>query len=194
MANLKTRALTRDEYYQIIETMKTGFIFHTGQIVRPNIRVATALVLQGNLGLRIGDVIKLRLDDIIHDGGRLRLNIREEKTGKKREFTVLPEIYQYIQSYALKSGIGPNQRLFSITVRAIQKHLKLVADHLGFDRVGTHSLRKFFSLEIYNQNNFNIELVRQLLQHSSVAVTQHYISVQPRQIEEALAKHISIPT
>ena len=34
---------------------------------RPNERVATALVLEGNLGLRISDIIRLRLCDIVND-------------------------------------------------------------------------------------------------------------------------------
>ena len=45
--NKKTAALTTAQYEEIISTMKKGF---TG--CRPNERVATALVLEGNLGLR----------------------------------------------------------------------------------------------------------------------------------------------
>ena len=46
--NYKTNALTTEQYTEIIETMKQGF---TG--FEPNERIATALVLEGNLGLRI---------------------------------------------------------------------------------------------------------------------------------------------
>lgn len=54
--NIKTIALTREQYQAIIQTMKQGF---TG--CRPNERVATALVLEANLGLRISDIIHLRM-------------------------------------------------------------------------------------------------------------------------------------
>ncbi len=50
--NTRTTALTTEQYEEIITTMKTGF---TG--CRPNERVATALVLEGNLGLRISDIL-----------------------------------------------------------------------------------------------------------------------------------------
>lgn len=43
------------------------------------------------------------------------------------------------------------------------------------------------------ENDYNVELVRQLLQHSSVAVTQHYLSVEPKIVEQALQKHIVLP-
>ena len=55
---------------------------------RPNERAATALVLEGNLGLRISDILKLRPCDIVKDGDRYRLEITEQKTGKRRVFTV----------------------------------------------------------------------------------------------------------
>ena len=53
--NKKTTALTTEQYTAIIETMKQGF---TG--CRPNERIATALVVEGNLGLRISDILRLR--------------------------------------------------------------------------------------------------------------------------------------
>ena len=60
--NKKTIALTTEQYKTIIATMKQGF---SGS--RPNERIATALILEANLGLRISDIVKLRLADIVHD-------------------------------------------------------------------------------------------------------------------------------
>ena len=81
--NKKTTALTREQYREIITAMKQG-----GVGFRPNERIATALVLEGNLGIRISDIVRLRLCDIVNDGGRYRLAITEQKTGKQRVFTV----------------------------------------------------------------------------------------------------------
>ena len=44
--NKRTKALTTEQYKEIIQTMKTG-----GCGFRGNERIATALVLEGNLGL-----------------------------------------------------------------------------------------------------------------------------------------------
>lgn len=89
--NKKTAALTTEQYNEIIGTMRRGFAG-----CRPNERIATALVLEGNLGLRISDVLRLRLCDIVRDGDRYRLEIVEQKTGKCRAFTVPLVIQQYI--------------------------------------------------------------------------------------------------
>lgn len=192
--NYKTKALTEEQYFRIIKTIQTGFITSDGHHIRSNGRIATALTLQANLGLRIGDIIDLHLSDIVRDGDRYRLDISEQKTGKSRCFTVPTEIYAYIQSYALECSIKPTQKLFSITERAVQKHLKITCEHLEYTGISTHSFRKYFAISIYNNNGFNVELVRTLLQHSSVEVTQHYLGVQPELVEKALAGHIKLPT
>lgn len=75
--NIKTVALTKEQYQSIIQTMKQGF---TG--CRPNERIATALTLEANLGLRISDIIHLRLADIVKDGDRYRPIHRGAKNEK----------------------------------------------------------------------------------------------------------------
>lgn len=182
--NKKTTALTTAQYTEIIETMKQGF---TG--CRPNERIATALVVEGNLGLRISDILRLRLSDIVNDGGRFRLAITEQKTGKERVFTVPLVIQQYLENYCLRNGIGRNDRIFPLTERAVQKQLALVCDYLGFEGISTHSFRKWYATEIYKDSGYDIALVQRLLQHSSATVTQRYIGIEPRRIEQAIEGH-----
>lgn len=193
MANKKTRAVNKEEFEKIISTIRTGFTLPNGDKVRPNDRIATALTLQANLGLRIGDIVRLKLADIVLENGRYHLNMVEQKTGKARNFTVPTEVYIYLQNYTIQQGLRPTQKLFPLTVRAVQLHLQKVCRYLGITGVSTHSFRKFFAVSIYIENDYNVELVRQLLQHSSVAVTQHYLSVEPKIVEQALQKHIVLP-
>ena len=179
--NKRTKALTTEQYKEIIQTMREGFCG-----CRPNERIATALVLEGNLGLRISDILSLRLSDIVRDGDRYRLEITEQKTKKKRVFTVPLVIQQYIENYCLRNGIGKNEKIFDLTERAISKQLALVCDYLGFEGIGTHSFRKWYATEIYKNNGYDITLVQRLLQHSSAAITQRYIGIEPQRIEEAI--------
>lgn len=187
MANKTTVALTQEQYTEIITAMRKG-----GAGFRPNDRIASCLVLEANLGLRIEDILRLRLSDIIKDGSRYRLDIIEKKTQKKRTFTVPFMIYQFMQIYCLENNIGEDDIMFLITERAVQKHLQKVADYLGYENIGTHSFRKFFATEIYKDNDYNIVLVQKLLQHSSVAVTQRYIGISGKEVEAALQKHINL--
>lgn len=185
--NKKTLALTKEQYTEIINTMRTGFSDH-----RPNNKIATALVLEANLGLRISDIVQLRLNDIVKDGDRYRLDITEQKTGKKRVFTVPTEIYNYIKQYCIDNEIKSNEQIFKLTERAVQKHLKLVCDYLEYEGIGTHSFRKFFATNVYKDNDYNIILVQELLQHSSPTITQRYIGISSKDIEKALQNNINL--
>ena len=185
--NKKTVALTTQQYKDIITVMRTGFAG-----CRPNERIATALMLEANLGLRISDILKLRLSDIVRDGERYRLAITEQKTGKSRVFTVPLALYQFIRCYCLDNSIPADAVIFPVTERAVQRQLKLVCDYLGIQGVSTHSFRKYYATEIYRNNGYNIALVQQLLQHSSTAVTQRYIGIQQREVEQAIEKHLKL--
>lgn len=182
--NKKTKTLTTEQYKEIIQTTKEGF---SG--CRPNERIATILVLEGNLGLRISDILKLRLSDIVRDGDRFRLEVVEQKTGKHRSFTVPLVIQQYIENYCLRHGIRRTDIIFPVTERAVQKQLRIVCDYLGYEGISTHSFRKWYATEIYKANGYDIALVQRLLQHSSTATTQRYIGIEPQQIEQAIQNH-----
>ena len=185
--NKKTKALTTEQYKEIIQTMKEGFCG-----CRPNERIATILVLEGNLGLRISDILNLRLCDIVRDGDRFRLEVVEQKTGKRRIFTVPLVIQQYIENYCLRNGIQKTETIFLISERAVQKQLAIVCDYLGFEGISTHSFRKWYATEIYKANGYDIALVQRLLQHSSAATTQRYIGIEPQRIEQAIQNHANL--
>ena len=161
-------------------------------MAKPTIEKTARLVLEANLGLRISDILQLRLCDIVRDGDRFRLEIVEQKTGKRRIFTVPLVIQQYIENYCLRNGIRRNELIFSITERAVQKQLKIVCDYLGYEGISTHSFRKWYATEIYNKNGFDIALVQRLLQHSSASTTQRYIGIEPQRIEQAIQNHAQL--
>lgn len=181
------QALTTAQYKEIITTIKSGV-----GTIRANPRVAAALIAEANLGMRIGDILHLRLSDIIVDGGRYRLNITEEKTGKKRTFTVPAEILSFLRNYAEDRGISEDELLFPLTVRQVQRHLKSVCDELGYTNISTHSFRKWYATDIYNSNGHDIVLVQRLLQHSSPETTRRYIGIAEERVEQAIASHVLI--
>ena len=59
MANKKCAALTKEQLKEIITTMRSG-----GAGFRKNEQIATALLLEANLGMRIEDILALHLGDV----------------------------------------------------------------------------------------------------------------------------------
>ena len=188
MANKTTVALKESEYQNIINAMLSG-----GSGFRPNRRIAFALILEANLGIRIGDILKLTPRSFIKDGDRYRLNIVEEKTQKKRLFTVPAEIYHLVQDYCIDYNIMPTESLIPYKERNIQTYLAKVADYLGYENISTHSFRKYFGTSILKNNGYNFVLVQKIFQHSSPAITQRYLGIYSEEMEEALTKHVQIP-
>jgi integrase len=187
--NKRCVAYSDDEYKRVVELLQNGF-YLDGHHIRPNNRISTIVVLEATLGLRLCDVLNLRMTSFVRDGERYRLDIVEKKTKKLRTFTVPLEVYSYIQGYSLENKILPEAKLFDISERQVQRHLNLVYKKMGLPlrSYGSHSARKYFSTKVYIESGYNISLVQKLLQHSSPAITQKYIGISQRDVEDALER------
>ncbi|WP_094375777.1 tyrosine-type recombinase/integrase [Lachnotalea glycerini] len=139
--NKRTKALDEETYKWILSVMREGFTYH-GVDYRANERIATVLILEYNLGLRVGDILNLTVDSFVKDCSRYCLDIYEQKTGKYRNFNVPDEVYQFIRDYTYEHNISPKSKLFLITERAVLKHLKVVCEFLKLTGIGSHSFRK----------------------------------------------------
>lgn len=58
--------------------------------------------------------------------------------------------------------------------------------------VSTHSFRKFYATQIYINNNYNIMLVKELLQHASIETTQEYIGIGSEELEKAIQNNLNL--
>jgi integrase len=191
--NKTARPVTNEEFNVIIKTIQTGYITAEGVHVKPNRKVAVCLVMERALGIRIGDVVNLKLSDFVLESGKCKIKIIEGKTKKFRDMFVPFEIYSYIQNYAIENNVRPNQKLFDCTTRLIQHYLQAVTKYLGITGISTHSFRKAYATEIYKQSH-DIMLVNKLLQHSDPKITKRYIGFGEEEIEQALQQAVFLPT
>jgi Site-specific recombinase XerD len=144
-----------------------------------------------NVGLRAGDLLKLKIDDVIHDGKIVdKVIIYEEKTDKKREFELNKSAKDAIRlyldtinivetdAYLFKSRKGDG----ALTVESAHKIIKTTLRELNIKgNYGTHSLRKTFAYHIYinniRTNPTIINTLQKMLNHSSASVTLRYIGI-----------------
>lgn len=194
---IKTRPITVEEYKAILKKMCSNFSYtveKNGEVKEKNFKasfkVAYALLLQANLGLRIGDILKLKLNDFVPNGkGEFKITVKEQKTGKIKDVVINSDLYRDIKLYTLENNIKPDEVIIKMSVRNVQIQLKIVCDALGFNNVSTHSFRKFYAMRMFEDNNYNFEVVRDLLNHSNIAVTQKYLGVTSEEIERASKNH-----
>ena len=178
------RPLEYDEYMTIITLCQKGFTYKdeygVEHIFRPNKQLAITFILQANLGLRISDVLKLKPSTFKND----KLEVIEKKTGKLQYRTINRNLKELIYEYALENNIKSNDYLIKVKVRAIQKQLAIIANYLNLTNISSHSFRKLFGVTVYNKTNGNIELLKELFNHSNISTTQRYIKVSQKQINE----------
>ena len=181
---MTSRPLEIAEYNEIIRSLNTGFVTQKNTVFRPNKQVALALQLEANLGLRIGDVLSLRVRNFWSG----KLELREEKTGKLQFRNINTQVYEYIRNYVAENQLLPDSCLFNVKVRAVQKQLKMITDYLGLENVSTHSFRKMYATAVYEANSHNLGLVKDMLNHADISTTQRYIRISQQAINAASAK------
>lgn len=185
---MATRPITIEEYKNIMNLLENGFTYIEGdkeKKFRPNYQIALALRLEANLGLRISDVLRLQVKSFKGD----KLEIIEKKTGKLQYRSIDPNITNIVKDYAIEKGLKSNDSIINISEKAIQKQLRIVCAYLQLDNISTHSFRKMYATNQYEINNNNIELIKELLNHSSIATTQRYIKVSQQAIDKASSSY-----
>ncbi len=151
-----------------------------------------------NSGLRISDLLSLKLGDVKDSRGGLKddLDIREQKTGKTRKVFFNKQIKEALKYYLEKNDIFDLDRyLFTkekskrnkpITrVRAYQLINKWCKD-VGLNcKVGGHTLRKTFGYHLRMQG-ISIEQISNLLNHQNIRVTFRYIGISQDEDREVI--------
>ncbi|MDR7868136.1 MAG: site-specific integrase [Sporomusaceae bacterium] len=151
-----------------------------------NIRDYALFILGINSGLRISDLLALRVEDV---KGKDRITIREKKTGKTKDFPLSDICKKVINEYlqALGLSVGPlfPSRKGGAPISRIQAYRVLndAARHVGIkDCIGTHSLRKTFGYWAHQQG-VDITRIQKLLNHSAPSITLAYIGITKEELD-----------
>ncbi|MEC5308779.1 site-specific integrase [Bacillus thuringiensis] len=143
-----------------------------------NARNYILFVMGINTGLRVSDILKLKVGDV--QGSHI--SMREMKTGKQKRIQITSSLKRELkwfnegrefEEYLLKSRKGKNH---PIGCSMAYKILKSTAAEFGLDKIGTHTLRKTYGYHMYMQTK-NIALLMEIFNHSSEKVTLRYIGV-----------------
>jgi len=150
------------------------------------------LNLSVDLMLRGGDLLQLRVSDVLTESGTVKseVKIKQQKTNKTTLSIPLSKnsinvIKKYIVGRDMDDFVFRSQfSHFTKRPLSIFQYSRIVkkwmGEHLGLDDVSsfsTHSLRKTKSSVIY-QKTQSVEIVRRLLGQSSVTATSAYLGIE----------------
>tara|TARA_B100000586_G_scaffold243818_1_gene198438 strand:- start:25 stop:600 length:576 start_codon:yes stop_codon:yes gene_type:complete len=163
------------------------------------------LNLSVDLMLRGGDLLQLRVSDVLTESGTVKseVKIKQQKTKKTTLSIPLSKnsinvIKKYIVGRDMDDFVFRSQfSHFTKRPLSIFQYSRIVkkwmGEHLGLDDVSsfsTHSLRKTKSSVIY-QKTQSVEIVRRLLGQSSVTATSAYLGIEDSDALE-VARNINI--
>lgn len=140
-----------------------------------------------NVGLRISDILPLKVEDI---RGKTHIRIKEQKTGKFRTIYaneyLREEIEKYTSSMRVEDLLFPSRKGEDcISPTQAYRTLQKAAEMAGIERVGTRTLRKTFGYHHYKKHK-DIAILQEIFSHSSPAITKRYIGIRQDEIEHTL--------
>ena len=132
------------------------------------------LIVSLETGLRIGDVVSLRISDIKKDG----IHFKAKKTKKSGIAQISAKTRQKMLENAQKGQKwvfpSPYKAGQHITRQAVWSRIKKAGKSCGVDLEGLspHSMRKVFAVELYRKKGF--QAVKEALQHTYASNTEIY--------------------
>ncbi|TYS50103.1 site-specific integrase [Bacillus infantis] len=148
------------------------------------------LFLMGiNTGLRISDILKLKVGDVKDK----HIIIREQKTGKQKWILITPALRRELrrcvvnqpdEEYIFKSRQGENK---PIGRSMAYKILRKAAAQFKLKDIGTHTMRKTFGYHFYQQTK-DVAMLQEIFNHSSPDITLKYIGVNQDGMDKAMSR------
>jgi site-specific recombinase XerD len=152
-------------------------------VTNPKHRALLMLIYCG--GLRVGEAVRLKLEDI--DGDRDLIRVRAGKGAKDRNtlFANAARIAlnEYLESYQPRRWVFPGPRPDRhLHVRSVQKIVHAAATRAGISkRVTVHTLRHSFATHLLEAGT-DLRYIQELLGHASPATTEIYTHVSSKEL------------
>lgn len=135
-------------------------------------------------GLRVSDILGLKVGDVY---GRERILMREQKTGKIKEFPLSSKLQKLLWDYC--RGRSEDEWVFEgrghrrLDRAQVYRRLQEAKEALKIDcHIGTHTMRKTFGYHSYRQYK-DITLLQTIYNHTAPEVTKRYIGITQDEID-----------
>ena len=131
-----------------------------------------------NTGLRISDILRLKVSDIKN---KKVIHIKEGKTRKDNFFQLNMSVRKEVQKYLLRKNLGeyiftPKFRNNALSRTTAHYIMKDIEREFKLENFGCHSLRKTFGYWHYKKYN-DISVLMYTFNHSNELMTMKYIGL-----------------
>ena len=170
--NHEIKYLKKQEWLRLIESVD-------------NYRDKLILKLLYSTGMRVGELTKLKVEDIDFHERFIHIPAGNTKTNTARTVIVAKDVLSDVSAY-LKVAKIKRGRLFSLTVRRLQQLIKKYAQSANLD-ASPHTLRHTHIVHAL-LDRIPITAVQKQVGHKKLTTTQIYSNLAPEQVREAYEK------
>ncbi|MFE8700066.1 tyrosine-type recombinase/integrase [Cytobacillus sp. FJAT-54145] len=153
-----------------------------------SIRDYLLFVMGINSGLKISEILNLKINDMMDDHGKVK-KFLELDTKVEIPIYINPKVKQALSLYV--SSVSPEQDDFlfkssktnqPITRQQAYRIINKAAKSVGLDgKIGTHSMRKTFGYHAYKKG-VAISLLQKLFHHTTPGETLKYLGIKDEKI------------
>jgi integrase/recombinase XerD len=151
----------------------------------PSLRNRAGLMVAYGAGLRVSEVVALKVEDI--DSQRMLLRVQQGKGGRDRYAMLSPRLLQVLRTWY--RAARPMEWLFPgwrvnthLTPSSLQQACRDAAQRAGLrKRITVHSLRHSFATHLL-ENGADIRVIQVLLGHQRIDTTARYTTVSTQVI------------
>ena len=162
----------------------------------PNLKYQTALSIAYGTGLRVSEVIALKVSDI--DSQRMTLRVEQGKGDKDRYAMLSPVLLERLRSWwrvaHAQGKMLPNGWLFPgldpmdpLSTRQLNRAIHAAAEAARIDkRISMHTLRHSFATHLLEQK-VDIRVIQVMLGHKKLETTSIYTHVATEILREVVS-------
>jgi len=151
-----------------------------------------------NNGLRVGDLLRLKVKDVRHLREGDSIIIRESKTGKENILMINKAVYKAMRNYLEKVDPDDEDFLFAsrkskepLLIQAVNALVKKWTKAINLKgNFGAHTLRKTFGYIQRTMYKVGFEVLAKRFNHSSPAVTMRYLGITDKEVNGILRNEI----
>lgn len=189
----EVRALSKEEMERVEKSLMIGISdIRTDKKERLRRRNLILFLMLKETGLRISDVLNLRVDKVLHCGRVMKtIKVKEQKTKKIKNIFISDRVKRELEDYIEDYQLSKYQYIFSSIdnprkpIGRIQvfKILKLAGEQVDIE-VSGHSIRKGFGKQYIKKYGIgNIAELQEIYQHDRPTTTRRYIGLDREEIE-----------
>ncbi len=168
------RMLSSDEVARLIEAVQNG----RPSLVKRDLAIVLSVL---HAGLKVGDLVKLRVADFepSEEGGTI--TVRRRDGGRKRAVALSPQVCLALQAY-LRVRLAPptveylflSQKGTPISARSVQRLIREYAAAAGLGEVSASTLRRTYAQTVWEKTG-DLSQVASALGHTRLKSTIRYI-------------------